>query len=116
MHTTRFADITKNLLRDWYYYLNFVSNRGEFSIDFVKQHLEMMTHAFVGVQLARLETEVPTKLKKKIVKLQLEIADLKAKEEICNKPFESSSNPEFIKDRLRQGAEFKWKNVAQDLL
>ena len=95
MHTMRFADISKNLLRDWYFYLHFLSEMGKFRIDFVKQHLEMVTGAFVGVQLARLETEVPTKLNKKIVKLQLEIADLKAKEEICNKRFESSSNPEF---------------------
>ncbi|KAL5537467.1 hypothetical protein UlMin_044700 [Ulmus minor] len=108
MHTTRFADITKNLLRDWYFYLQFLGYQG-FGIDFVKRHLEMVTGAFVGVQLARLETEIPTMINKKLEKLQYQITQI-------NKYKESSSNPGFIKDRLRQGAEFKWKNVAQDLL
>ncbi|KAL5555067.1 hypothetical protein UlMin_037303 [Ulmus minor] len=111
MHTTRFADITKNLLRDWYYYLEFVGETN-FSIDFVKQHLKMITRAFVGVQLARLETEIPTKLNNKIVELQQEIAGLEEKVELCNKRFESSSDLEFIKDNLRIGAELKWKTAG----
>ncbi|KAL5545305.1 hypothetical protein UlMin_009089 [Ulmus minor] len=114
MHTTRFSDITKNLLRDWYYYLKFLRSRG-FRIDFLMEALTKVTRAFAGVQLARLETEVPTKLNKKIVKLQQEIADLKAKEDICNKLFESSSDPKFIKDIFREGAEFKWKTADQVL-
>ncbi|KAL5545315.1 hypothetical protein UlMin_009099 [Ulmus minor] len=114
MHTTRFAHITKNLLRDWYYYLKFLSFQG-FRIDFLMEPLTKVTRAFVGLQLARLQTEVPTKLNKKIVKLQQEIADLKAKEDICNKLFESSSDPKFIKDIFTEGAELKWKTVDQVL-
>ncbi|KAL5549899.1 hypothetical protein UlMin_000075 [Ulmus minor] len=115
MCTTRFADITKNLLQDWHYYLTFVSFR-DFRMDFLKRYLEMVTRAFFGLQLARLKSEVPTKLNKKIVKLQEEITDIKAKQDICNKLFQCSSNPEFIKDSLREGAELKWKTVGQDLL
>ncbi|KAL5545319.1 hypothetical protein UlMin_009103 [Ulmus minor] len=118
MCTTRFADITKNLLREWYYYLTFVSLGGKFRIDFLMRHQEMVTRAFAGVQLARLETGIPKKigkLQQEIAKLQQEIADLKDKEDICNKRLKSSSNPEFIKDRLRQGAELKWKTVGQVL-
>ncbi|KAL5545331.1 hypothetical protein UlMin_009115 [Ulmus minor] len=121
MHTTRFADITKNLLRDWYYYLHFLRYQG-FRIDFLMEPLTKVTRAFAGLQLARLQTEVPTKLNKKIVKLQQkiaklqeEIADLEAKEDICNKLFESSSDPKFIKDIFREGAELKWKTVDQVL-
>ena len=88
MHTTRFADITKNLLRDWYYYLTFVSLGGKFRIDFVMPHQEMVTRAFAGLQLARLETEIPKKiasLQQEIAKLQKEIAFLEGKEDIFNK-------------------------------
>ncbi|KAL5545320.1 hypothetical protein UlMin_009104 [Ulmus minor] len=120
MHTTRFADITKNLLREWYYYLTFVSQGGKFRIDFLMRQQELVTGAFVGVQLARLEAEIPTKLNKKIgklqqdiAKLQQDIANLEAKEDIFNKRFEYSSNPEFIKDSLREGAKLKWKTVGQ---
>ncbi|KAL5545323.1 hypothetical protein UlMin_009107 [Ulmus minor] len=111
MHTTKFADITKNLLRDWYYYLTFVSLGGKFRIDFVMPHQEMVTRAFAGLQLARLETEIP----KKIASLRQEIAFLEGKEDIFNKRSEPSSNPEFIKDSLREGAELKWKTVGQVL-
>ncbi|KAL5560270.1 hypothetical protein UlMin_036481 [Ulmus minor] len=105
MHTTRCADITKNLLRDWYYYIKFLSFHG-FRIDFLMKPLTMVTRAFAGQQLARLEIEIPTKLNKMI-------ADLKAKVDICNKLFASSSNIKFIKDNMRHGAELKWKTVDQ---
>ncbi|KAL5560201.1 hypothetical protein UlMin_036412 [Ulmus minor] len=108
MCTTTFADITKNLLRHWFFYMGFVNDIGEFRIDFVEQHLKMVTGAFFGLQMFRLETEIPTILNNKLEKLQTQIIQL-------NEYKESSSKHEFIKEHMHLGGELKWKAVAQDL-
>ncbi|KAL5554039.1 hypothetical protein UlMin_041440 [Ulmus minor] len=113
MSSTIVEDVTKNMICDWYYHLSFLEF-AKFKIDFVLEHLKGLTHAFVGRQAKRVEDEIPTKLRRQITKLEEEIAEKKAKLEICEK-FGTSSKSRFLEEGLNKASEWKWKRAHQGL-
>ncbi|KAL5554042.1 hypothetical protein UlMin_041443 [Ulmus minor] len=113
MSSTIVEDVTKNMICDWYYHLCFLKDVG-FEIDFVIEHLKGLIHAFVGRQAKRVEDEIPTKLLRQITKLEEEIAEKKAKLEICEK-FGTPSKSRFLKEGLNKASEWKWKRAHQGL-
>ncbi|GMN73361.1 hypothetical protein TIFTF001_056085, partial [Ficus carica] len=93
MHSTMVLNITKDLLQDWYFYLEFASWRVDFDIDFLEAPLEKITRAFLGFQLRKLEVDVPRIINKKI-------AEQKHKLEVV-KQMHSTMVLDFTKDLLQ---------------
>ncbi|KAF4372225.1 hypothetical protein G4B88_009295 [Cannabis sativa] len=116
MHTTLVADITKNLLQQWYHYLLFASNDARFEVDFLWQFLWKITREFYYQQLRKLvEIEFPMKIEKKILELQKKIDEYHAGLDKCKKLRESLNSTEesMVKQGLEKALEHKWKLATQ---
>ncbi|GMN58987.1 hypothetical protein TIFTF001_028077 [Ficus carica] len=119
MHSTMVLNITKDLLQDWYFYLEFASWRVKSDIDFLKAPLEKITRAFFGFQLRKLKVDVPRTINKKIAELQSKIAELqskiaeqKRKLEACQKFKGTSRKPKFMNECLNEAAQLEWKYAS----
>ncbi|KAM6597304.1 hypothetical protein CsatA_007828 [Cannabis sativa] len=116
MHTTLVADITKNLLQQWYHYLLFASIDARFEVDFLWQFLWKITREFYYQQLRKLvEIEFPMKIEKKILELQKKIDEYHAGLDKCKKLRESLNSTEesMVKQGLEKAVEHKWKLATQ---
>ena len=51
MSETSLRNITKDCLKEWYFFLNYAQRRG-FSIEFIFDHLKDVVRAFIGLQAA----------------------------------------------------------------
>ena len=105
IHTTLVIDITKDLLRDWHYYVTFADSHW-FDVGFLKTYLEEITKAYFYSQVSKLEVEVPIVLQNKIEKH-------KAQLETCMKLRKSSLQQEFMKAGLNKLMKLQWKTTNE---
>ncbi|KAF4362355.1 hypothetical protein F8388_008239 [Cannabis sativa] len=113
MGTTKIADITIDLMTEWFYNIEIVKDVG-FEVDFVVFYiLSRIVPAFFGTQAKRLEHEIPAMINKRMEKLQQEMIKLKSQLEIC-KDFPPKS--EFMKECLAFACQKKWSSSCEGLL
>ncbi|PON56780.1 LOW QUALITY PROTEIN: hypothetical protein TorRG33x02_295410 [Trema orientale] len=99
MCTTNVADITRNMIREWYYHLRFVNSQ-HFEIDFALAHLErVVVPAFFGSSSSK-NRRIPGVLNQRIQRLQQEVIKVNSKLEKCEEYGRSSTKSGFMKDCL----------------
>ncbi|EXB57302.1 hypothetical protein L484_011389 [Morus notabilis] len=111
MHSTRVQDITKDLLQDWYFYVEFSDWRVSLKVNFLKQYLEKITRAFFGLQLKKVEADVPTILSKKIDELKHLRLQYETKLQECQKFRQTSPKPKFVNECLNEATKLEWKTA-----
>ncbi|PON46271.1 hypothetical protein PanWU01x14_252850 [Parasponia andersonii] len=114
MYSSKVADITINLLQEWFYHLTFVKYFVGFKTDFAAEHLvKVVVHAFLGLQAKRLENEIPNMINLQIERLQQDIMKAKSKLEKCKELCGSSPKSEYMKDCLNMASKLKWENACE---
>ena len=116
MSNTKVVDITRNHLLEWFHHLKFLKHVGFSEVEFKYKHLYNLMRAFMGAQASRIRDEIPTKLKRKMAELQLEMAKINEELEICKEYSGASPKSEFMKDCEKMALELKWKDASQGLL
>ena len=114
MCSTLVKDITRDLLQQWYFHLQYVKKMN-FEIDFARAHLESLVRAYMGLEAKRLEEDIPAKLKQKLADLKQEIIETESRLEKCKEYGGSSEKSELMKECLNKASEWKYKKAC-DLL
>ncbi|EXB57303.1 hypothetical protein L484_011390 [Morus notabilis] len=111
MHSTRVQDITKDLLQDWYFYVEFADYRVRLEVNFLKQYLQKITRAFFGFQLKKVEADVPTIISKKIDELKHLQLQYETKLQECQNFRQTSPKPKFVNECLNEARKLEWKTA-----
>ncbi|KAL5562914.1 hypothetical protein UlMin_032661 [Ulmus minor] len=118
MSTIKLEDITKDLLLQWYFYLDSIRSITHFKIAYsLRDRLKKLIATFVGREAIRFKTEMVTRLEKRIAEieeLQKELETSKV-DLVKLRSYGDSTGTEFIKDNIHRSLELKWKDALEVL-
>ncbi|KAL5560385.1 hypothetical protein UlMin_036596 [Ulmus minor] len=121
MSTTKVEDITKDVLRDWFFYWQAIRKITDFDLDFLYFHLTKLIRVFLGSEAFKFQNEMVEKLQQRITDIPQQMAELQTelKSSKVNleklKSFGESSTSDFTRDNLRDYSKLKWKDACEGL-
>uniref|UniRef100_A0A2N9ESL2 Phorbol-ester/DAG-type domain-containing protein n=1 Tax=Fagus sylvatica TaxID=28930 RepID=A0A2N9ESL2_FAGSY len=120
MTITRVADITKDLLLNWWTSLKMLQC-ARFEIQFALDHLKRLTHAYFGLHVKKRVDDALNKIDGDIAKLYKDLQNLPKKIESLEKKREcirctESTKSNLIKECLREASVLKHRKAGTGLL
>ena len=121
MCCTRILDITEDKLLNWRQYLRALEYAG-FKIQFVHDQWRVVTKAYFGLQLRKLEDDTLQELETDITKYDAEVKEMTTKLERIKDKHKRITSEKYgkrsslIKDCLRRAAKLKWKKAGAGLI
>ncbi|XP_030510112.2 uncharacterized protein LOC115724886 [Cannabis sativa] len=114
MQLTLIADINKDHLRHWYFYIIFAKEIMGFEVEFLEVSLKKITQVFFYRQVSKLlDMDIKSLRQSKMDELENEKDKCKVKFDKLREFQESSFSNQFIKKRLNEGLKLMWKTVGE---
>ncbi|KAF4368364.1 hypothetical protein F8388_019081 [Cannabis sativa] len=114
MQLTLVADINKDHLRHWYFYIIFAKEIMGFEVEFLEVSLKKITQVFFYRQVSKLlDMDIKSLRQSKMDELENEKDKCKVKFEKLREFQESSFSNQIMKERLNEGLKVMWKTVGE---